>query len=247
MNRWGEIPGLPPVLGAGRAEIVVAHHSMGPLHSAPYAIHMPDNRLVGMTGAGLIGRIHGPGRVGGGRHQPHQRMRRFGPALISCLLLSGCGPYEKLPAQKPAGLVKITTMAGYPTLSRRDIKEKEKVDELVAFVNSLPNRWSVPWYGPPVGRVYFEFIGDRRSVGNFYLGPDFFGRDTDRHFSQDASRSRIEELGRIVDIDLWAYVSKSGPVEPPAPPTAAPVTPAPTAAKPAAAAKPATAQPTQHP
>ncbi|MGA2017776.1 MAG: hypothetical protein ABSH26_12550 [Opitutaceae bacterium] len=164
-------------------------------------------------------------------------------ALVLCTLLAGCAPHARLPEQAPADLVRITTMAGYPMLSRRDIRQKERVDALVAFVNSLPGRWGIPWYGPPVGRVYFEFISAKRGVGNFYVGPDFFGRDTDRHYSQEASRARIEELGKIVDIDLWGYINSTGPGGPPTPPGATPASPTAAPAKPTAApAKPAAAQ-----
>jgi len=149
-------------------------------------------------------------------------MRGLRLAFVLGLLLAGCWPPgAKLPALKSADLVTITTMAGYPHLARRDIREKERVEALVAFVNALPARWDVPWYGPPVGRVYFEFFSAKRSSGNFYVGPGFFGRDTDRHYSQDASRARIEELGRIVGIDLWAYINGTGsgePARPAAPP-----------------------------
>lgn len=157
----------------------------------------------------------------------------------------------KLPEQRPADLVIITTMAGYPMLPRRNMKQKERIDALVAFVNSLPSRWGIPWYGPPVGRVYFEFISDKKPVGNFYVGPDFFGRDTDRHFSQEASRGRIQELGRIVDVDLWGYLNGAvpgAPSAPPAMPAAAPAKPTAPPAKPAAApSRPAAAQPARQP
>ncbi|HMD62273.1 MAG TPA: hypothetical protein VKG78_12625 [Opitutaceae bacterium] len=173
-------------------------------------------------------------------------MKNGAATLLFCLLLAGCGPHEKVPAQKSADLVKITTMAGYPMLARREIREKEKIDALVSFVNSLPGNWGIPWYGPPVGRVYFEFYSAKRSAGNFYVGPDFFGRDADRHYSEDASRGRIEELGKIVDIDLWAYVNGQGAGQPPVPVPSASPTPGP--AKPAAQpAKPAGAQPTRQP
>jgi len=150
-----------------------------------------------------------------------------------CLLLAGCGAREKLPAQQPADFVRITTLAGFPELPRREIREKERVAALVAFVNSLPSKWSIPWYGPPVGRVYFEFVSARRTAGNFYVGPDFFGRDTDRHYSQDASREKIQELGKIAGVDIWGYVNGRSPGKP-AQPEAAPVAPA-------------ARQPTRHP
>jgi hypothetical protein len=165
--------------------------------------------------------------------------------LVLSLLLAGCGARGKLPAQPPADYVRITTLAGFPGLPRRDIREKERVAALVAFVNSLPGKWSVPWYGPPVGRVYFEFFSARRIEGNFYVGPDFFGRDTDKHYSQAASPEKIQELGKITGVDLWGYVNGRSPglstgllAAPTAP--AAAVTPTPPA-------NPAARQPTRHP
>jgi hypothetical protein len=160
-------------------------------------------------------------------------MRKTCFTFMLSFLLAGCGTHEKLPAQKPADFVRITTLAGFPELPRREIREKERVAALVAFVNSLPKRWSIPWYGPPVGRVYFEFVSAKRSAGNFYVGADFFGRDTDRHYSQDASRERIVELGKIVGVDIWGYVNGRGPGPSPEP-AAAPVAPA-------------ARQPTRHP
>jgi len=159
-------------------------------------------------------------------------MRKYCLVLASCLLLAGCGNHEKLPAQAPADLIKITTAAGFPKLPRREIREKDRIAALVAFVNSLPNKWSVPWYGAPIGRVYFEFISANNMVGNFYVGPNFVGRDSGKSYSQGTDRETIEELGKIVDMDLWEYVSASGPAPAPAPvpatapsPAAAPVTP----------------------
>jgi len=181
-------------------------------------------------------------------------MRRACLALVLCLLLEGCGTHRKLPEQGAADVVKITTLAGFPRLPRKEIRDKARIAALVSFVNSLPNKWGIPWYGPSVGRVYFEFISGKKSAGNFYVGADFFGRDADKHYSQDASRERIEALGKIVELDLWAYVNgnSSGPSpEPPAVPPTRPPTPtgvAPASGQPAAQhATPAAAQPTRQP
>lgn len=184
-------------------------------------------------------------------------MRRTCFALIFCLLLQGCDTHRKLPAQGPADVVRITTLAGFPRLPRREMRERDRIAALVSFVNSLPNRWSIPWYGPPVGRVYFEFVSGKKVAGNFYVGPDFFGRDADKHYSQGASREKIEELGRIVEVDLWAYVNENAagkalePTAAPAAPSARQPTAAtatPGAGQPAGArVTPTAAQPARHP
>jgi hypothetical protein len=175
-------------------------------------------------------------------------MRKAGLTLTAFLLLAGCGRHEVLPVQVAPDLVKITTMAGFPRLPRRDLREKEQIAALVSFVNSLPDKWGIPWYGAPVGRVYFEFITKGKIIGNFYVGPNFFGRVAGKSYSQGATRGQIEELGKIVELDLWGYlsgdkVSDQAPAAPTvtAPPAAA--HPSPTAAPRA----PAAAQPTRHP
>jgi hypothetical protein len=138
-------------------------------------------------------------------------MRKGCITLAACLLLTGCGSGEKLPLQAPADLVKITTLAGTPKLARKEIREKEKVAALVAYVNSLPDRWNIPWYGAPVGRVYFEFISGGKSTGNFFVGPNFVGRESGKAYSQGAGKSRIQEVGKIVGIDLWGYMTSAVP------------------------------------
>jgi hypothetical protein len=174
-------------------------------------------------------------------------MRKAGFMLMAFILLAGCGRHEVLPEQAPPDLVKVTTMAGFPKLSRREIREKEQIAALVSFVNSLPDKWGIPWYGPPVGRVYFEFINRGKITGNFYVGPNFFGRVAGKSYSQGATRGEIEELGKIVELDLWGYLN--GDNVPDQPPAAA-VTAPPAAAHPSPTAAPRTptaAQPTKHP
>ncbi len=173
-------------------------------------------------------------------------MRKACFALLSCLLVTGCGKHETLPEQGAADVVTVSTLAGAPKLPLTMIRDKDRISALVAFVNSLPNRWSIPWYGPSVGQVYFEFISKGKSVGIFCVGQDFFGRNVDKAYSQSASRGQIEELGKLVDVDVWAYINSKDAgqsSEPTATPTPT-ATPKPTAA---AHPTPAGAAPTRHP
>ena len=126
-------------------------------------------------------------------------------------LVAGCTNYTKLQPQQSADLVKISTIAGFPELPRKEIGEKEQVAKLVSFVNSLPNRWNVPWYSPPVGQINFEFYADKKMVGRFYVGTFFFGRDGGNFWSQNANRTQIEELSKIVGLDIWAYLNGEKP------------------------------------
>ncbi len=173
-------------------------------------------------------------------------MRKSGLTLMVFVLLAGCGRHEVLPEQAAPDLVKITTMAGFPKLPRRDMREKEQIAALVAFVNSLPDKWAIPWYGAPIGRVYFEFITRGKIIGNFYVGPNFFGRVAGKSYSQGASRGQIEDLGKLVELDLWGYLS-GDKVADQAPAAAAAPTPAARPSPTAAPRAPAAAQPTRHP
>jgi hypothetical protein len=132
-------------------------------------------------------------------------MKKLSLALLVCLSVAGCATYKTLPAQGPADFVEITTLGGRPKLAKKEIREKERIEALVAFVNALPNKWGVPWYGPPVGAVSFTFYSDGKFCGHFHVGPVFFGREN--FSSQATSQKKIEELGGIVDIDLWGYIT----------------------------------------
>ncbi|HKI71425.1 MAG TPA: hypothetical protein VKA81_03545, partial [Verrucomicrobiae bacterium] len=96
--------------------------------------------------------------------------------LLTCyagIFLMGCistaHKDETLNPQAPADLVKIDKNHG-SELPIAEIEVADRIEKLVSFVNSLPQKWSVPWYGPPVGKVYFNFYKDGRAVGNFYVG-----------------------------------------------------------------------------
>jgi hypothetical protein len=158
-------------------------------------------------------------------------------ALVLCVA-AGCAKHEKLPAQDGADVVTISTLAGAPALPVRVIRDKAQVTALVSFVNSLPDKWSIPWYGASVGQVYFEFISGGKSVGTFCVGQEFFGRVAGKAYSQGASRGRIEDLGKVVGLDLWSYLRMKGSGQSPEPTPAVGV--------PAAPATPAGA-PTRHP
>jgi len=127
---------------------------------------------------------------------------------VCTALLVSCSVYVRAETLKPqveADQVKLKKTYG-SALPVEAIEEKAKVLRLIAFVNSLPQKWHVPWSGPPVGKVYFEFYRDGRAVGNFYAGPDFFGRDGSDFWSQKASKKQMETLGEIVGFDLWVYI-----------------------------------------
>jgi hypothetical protein len=135
-------------------------------------------------------------------------------SVCAVAFLLGCMQYHKnesLNPQVPADLVKITNNRNDPI---KEIKDKESVEKLISFINSLPPKWEVPWYGPPVGKIYFNLHSEGKLTGNFYVGPNFFGRDASyghdayNFFSQSATKAQIDQLGKIVGLDLWTNVSE---------------------------------------
>jgi hypothetical protein len=86
------------------------------------------------------------------------------------------------------------------------IKDPTQLAAIASFVNGRLTGWSAPWYGAPVGQVYFIFKVASRVVGNFYVGPWFFGRDHGDFLSQSASRAEVAELGRLAHLPLIEYV-----------------------------------------
>jgi len=138
--------------------------------------------------------------------------------ICAVVSLLGCAPHahDKAVILRPlvtADVVKIHDNNGN-ALPVGDITNTDRVEKFVSFVNSLPQDWSTPWYGPPVGRIYFDFYKNETNVGNLYVGPNFFGRDvyyregTIKFYSQSATEPQIKELGRIVGLDVWKYVQE---------------------------------------
>jgi hypothetical protein len=113
-----------------------------------------------------------------------------------------------LEPQATADLIKLrsTSHANFPV---GEISESGHIAAIIAFINHLPARWNVPWYGPPVGQVYLSFYRDKKFVGNFYAGPNFFGRDLGNFWSQSASPQQLAELGDLLGFDLKPYLSPS--------------------------------------
>jgi len=89
-----------------------------------------------------------------------------------------------------------------------EVKDPDRVQAVVGFINSRLAGWSVPWYGPPVGQVYLNLIKDGKVVANFYVGPWFFGRDQGNFWSQRATEREVTELGKLLDVPL-AEIIKS--------------------------------------
>jgi hypothetical protein len=116
----------------------------------------------------------------------------------------------------PAAERIVVRSTGGPAPPVGVIEDSVQVARLEAFVDSLPPKWKTPWFGPPVGRVYFDFYRNGKLVGNFYVGPNFFGRDMfapeDAEFlSQEASQAQVDQLSRIAGFDLWKFIHAKTP------------------------------------
>jgi len=138
-----------------------------------------------------------------------QKTMNKGSGIILSLLLCGCITIDTtLPPQKEADLIQVIGIPGRPNPPITEITNRPTIEALTEFINALPNRWSVPWYGPPVGQYYFEFYSNATFLGNFYIGANFFGRDQGNFFSQDATQEQIDDLGIIIGVDLWEEFEK---------------------------------------
>jgi hypothetical protein len=128
--------------------------------------------------------------------------------LLACLCLAGAAPAmaRDLPPLGSADLVKLKGPSGV-VLPVIEIADAGQIAALTAFVNDLPGKWGVPWYGPPVGQVYLTFFREGKPVGNFYVGPWFFGRDGGNFWSQRASKQQVAQLGSLLGFDLQPYLA----------------------------------------
>jgi hypothetical protein len=127
--------------------------------------------------------------------------------LLSCLLLVSMlrAPARDLKPQGPADLITLRSTSR-TILPVTEISDAAQITAVTAFINDLPGRWGVPWYGPPVGQVYLTFHRAGKPAGNFYLGPWFFGRDGGNFWSQRARREQVARLGDLLGFDLIPFI-----------------------------------------
>jgi hypothetical protein len=129
--------------------------------------------------------------------------------IISVVLLAGCdGTVSGSTGIQDRILTPIaesTRIEVKFTLDRNQscvIDNPRVVGEAVNFVNGYVAGWSVPFAGPPVGTVYFDFFDGEVYRGNFYVGPSFFGRDKDGFFSRSVTDEEIAALSAIVGFSV---------------------------------------------
>lgn len=135
------------------------------------------------------------------RELGEHKMKILIPIMLS-FLLCGCvtNTNVELPILAQADLVKISYNPNRSMIT--EIKDTVTIEKLTTFINTLPNRWSIPWYGPLVGQYNFDFYRNGTFIGNFGVGSSFFCRTHADFFSQPASQEQIEAVGRIVGIEF---------------------------------------------
>ena len=120
-------------------------------------------------------------------------------AIVSCGDGSGSSSgvfHETLPPIGEADRIEVRRHG--MTGPSHQITEISTIEDLRGFINSYPAGWSVPLSGPPIGQVYFDFFYRDTFIGNFYVGPRFFGRDHGNFFSRSATDDEIAKLNSIV-------------------------------------------------
>jgi hypothetical protein len=124
------------------------------------------------------------------------------------LLASACGnAATTLPAVATPDVIRIER--NHPKQLLGELKDQEKVRAVVSFINARTSGWSVPWYGPPVGQVYLNLVKDEKVIGNFYVGPWFFGRDHGNFWSQRATEKEVADLEALVNVPLLEIIKSA--------------------------------------
>lgn len=126
---------------------------------------------------------------------------------LGCFQPSSSQKFTSLHPLGKADMVKLRNSYGGP-IPVNEIRDQARIDKLQLFINALPPKWSVPWSGPPVGKISISFYEKEKFVGNFDVGPDFFGRNGSDFWSQSASKQQIQEVGIIAGFDLWSYINE---------------------------------------
>ncbi len=74
------------------------------------------------------------------------------------------------------------------------ITDSNKIDYLLRFINSFPDGWNVPWYGPPVSNVFFECYNNDKFICNFGVSENFITRDYGNFWSQTVDKNIIKKF-----------------------------------------------------
>ena len=125
-------------------------------------------------------------------------------SLASRLLAALTWTRELPPIETPD---RIRVERTHPKQLLAELKELQQIAPVVGFINARLAGWSVPYYGPPVGQVYLFLYKNGEFIGDFYVGPWFFGRDYGDFFSQRATKEEIARLEHMLGVPLAEIVN----------------------------------------
>jgi len=124
--------------------------------------------------------------------------------ILTVFLVTSWASARDLPLVEIPDVIRVEQ--NHPKKVLVELKGFKQIDPVMAFINSRPNNWDVPWYGPPVGQVYLLMLKDDRVTANFYVGPWFFGRDHGNFFSQKATQQEVLQLEKLLAIPLTEII-----------------------------------------
>jgi hypothetical protein len=126
-------------------------------------------------------------------------------SLVARLLTALAWTRELPPVEAP-DLIRVERT--HPKQLLAELKEPQQIAPIVTFINARLAGWSVPYYGPPVGQVYLFLYKSGECIGDFYVGPSFFGRDYGEFLSQRAAEEEIAHLGQLLGMPLVEIVHR---------------------------------------
>lgn len=138
-------------------------------------------------------------------------MKLISIVILCGLLFSGCVSLpepETVVLPELDNISKIVMRTNYPREQLVEISDHLVIQRVLDFINQRNEGWSVPWSGPPIGQVYFHFYDNGEYKGNFYVGPNFFGRNVGNFWSKQAEKEEIDELGILLGLPMLELIER---------------------------------------
>jgi len=120
---------------------------------------------------------------------------------LSVLTLIGCASGDLLPPQSK-DVTSITLLNSATQQPIEEIQDSEKVQAIVTFINSLKNEWKEPSFGEPDDVFELRMYKGKNFAGNFAVGEDFFSRNHQLTWVQDAEQEQVVTFSKILSLDL---------------------------------------------
>ncbi len=133
--------------------------------------------------------------------------------LLGGLTIAGCGDPKPSNKDQPEPQSLTQTYSGLGNVNRVEIKtrldklihridDREKIQQIVAFVDKQRSGWACPWYGIPVPQVVANFYDGDTFKGHFGMGLNFFETQREGDFaSKDASAEQCRDFLALIGVD----------------------------------------------